>query len=161
MTNLEYCIARRKAERKAFVGVLKAVPQDQRDYRPHPKSRSAAELAWTLACEESDQVKILDTGALDWKQEPLPAGMEAIVAAYERNAAAVDERLARIDQAGWQKNAKFLVDGNPVWEDTTSNMIWGFLFDMIHHRGQLSVYLRPMGAKVPAIYGPSADDTGQ
>ena len=39
-------------------------------------------------------------------------------------------------------------------------MLWGFLFDAIHHRGQLSSYLRPMGAKVPSIYGPSADDPG-
>jgi uncharacterized damage-inducible protein DinB len=35
---------------------------------------------------------------------------------------------------------------------------WGFLLDIIHHRGQLSTYLRPMGAKVPQIYGPSADE---
>ena len=39
-------------------------------------------------------------------------------------------------------------------------MLFGFLFDAIHHRGQLSSYLRPMGAKVPSIYGPSADDPG-
>ena len=39
-------------------------------------------------------------------------------------------------------------------------MLWGFLFDAIHHRGQLSSYLRPMGAKVPSIYGPSGDDPG-
>jgi uncharacterized damage-inducible protein DinB len=39
-------------------------------------------------------------------------------------------------------------------------MCWGYLFDMVHHRGQLSSYLRPMGAKVPSIYGPSADDSG-
>ena len=45
-------------------------------------------------------------------------------------------------------------------ETSLGDMLWGFLFDGIHHRGQLSTYLRPMGAKVPSIYGPSADDPG-
>jgi uncharacterized damage-inducible protein DinB len=48
----------------------------------------------------------------------------------------------------------------PPWEDTIENFVWGFLFDAIHHRGQISTYLRPMGGKVPSIYGPSADDAG-
>ena len=43
-------------------------------------------------------------------------------------------------------------------KDTAYEMAWGFLLDQIDHRGQLSTYLRPMGAKVPAIYGPSADE---
>ena len=46
--------------------------------------------------------------------------------------------------------------GTP-WEDTIAEFVWGFLFDAIHHRGQLSAYLRAMGGKVPGIYGPSGD----
>ena len=49
----------------------------------------------------------------------------------------------------------------PAWEDSVGAFVWGFLFDLIHHRGQLTTYLRPMGGKVPSIYGPSADDSGQ
>lgn len=160
MTNLEFCIARRKAELPAFVKVLKAVPQGRHDYRPDPKSRTAAELAWLLAAEEAALVTLLDTGAIDWKETPPPASVAASVAAYERSAASVNERLAKIDEATWQKKASFVMDGKAVWEDTTQNMVWGFLFDAIHHRGQLSTYLRPMGGKVPSIYGPSADDSG-
>jgi uncharacterized damage-inducible protein DinB len=52
------------------------------------------------------------------------------------------------------------MNGTPVWEAPLGDMLWGFLFDAIHHRGQLSAYLRPMGAKVPSIYGPSGDDPG-
>ncbi len=51
--------------------------------------------------------------------------------------------------------------GDAAWETTIDGFVWGFLFDAIHHRGQLSTYLRPMGGKVPSIYGPSADDSGQ
>jgi uncharacterized damage-inducible protein DinB len=161
VTHREFCITRRKAERAAFVRVLKAVPQDRRDYRPDPKARSAAELAWLLAFEEAALATLIDTGEIEWKETPPPASVGEIVAAYEREAAAVDERLARCDEAAWEKKVRFLMAGAPPWEDTLAEFVWGFLFDAIHHRGQLSTYLRPMGSKVPSIYGPSADDSGQ
>lgn len=160
MTNLEFHVARRKAELPAFVKVLKALPAAKLDYRPHPKSRSAAELAWVLAAEEKALLDLLDTGTIDWK-ESKPPSLDEIVGTYERSAAAVNARLEKLDAAAWQKPAKFLMGGQAVWEATTNEMFWGFLFDAIHHRGQLSTYLRPMGGKVPAIYGPSADDSGQ
>jgi uncharacterized damage-inducible protein DinB len=161
MTTLEFCRARRKAELPAFVKVLKAMPQAGLGYRPDPRSRTAAEIAWLLACEEQALAEMLNTGVIDWKETPPPAKAEEIVATFEKGAALVDERLAKVDAAGWDKPAKFLMGGQAVWEDTTGQMVWGFLFDAIHHRGQLSAYLRPMGGKVPAIYGPSADDSGQ
>lgn len=161
MTNLEFCIARRKAELPAFVRVLKALPQGRLDYRPDPKARTAGQLAWLLAAEEAAILSLLDTGNVEWKEEPAPASLDQIVAAYERSAAAVDERLAKLDEAGWQKQARFVMEGGGAWEDSMQQMAWGFLFDAVHHRGQLSTYLRPMGGKVPSIYGPSADDPGQ
>jgi uncharacterized damage-inducible protein DinB len=160
MTNLEFCIARRKAEQPAFLRVLKAVPAGKAEYRPDPKSRTAAELAWLLAAEEASLLSLLETGDIHWKEEKPPA-LEQIVATYEKSANAVNEKLAKLDQAGWQKKGRFMSGGAAVWEDTVEQMMWGMLFDSIHHRGQLSTYLRPMGGKVPSIYGPSADDGGQ
>ena len=161
MTNLEFCKSRRKAELPAFVRVLKALPQGRLDYRPDPKARTAAELASVLVAEEAALVALLDTGTIHWKEDPPARNVDEIVAAYERNAAAVDARLARLDDAGWEKKGRFLMEGSPAWEDTIGQFMWGFLFDAVHHRGQLSTYLRPMGGKVPSIYGPSADDPGQ
>ena len=160
MDNREFCIARRKAELPAFVKVLKAVPQGKLDHRPDPKARTAGELAWVMAVEEAALLTLLDAGEVKWKDTPPPPRVEDTVAAYQRDAAAVTERIERLDEAGWQKKVRLLMDGSPAWEDTLANMVWGFLFDEIHHRGQLSTYLRPMGSKVPAIYGPSADDSG-
>ena len=157
-TNIEFCLNRRKAERTAFVKVLKAVPQDKRDYRHEPKARTAAELAWLIATEESALLKLLQAGDIEWKEVPPPSSMEEIVSVFERDAALVDAQLATVDDAAWKKPGRFLMDGAPVWEDEVGNMFWGFLFDAIHHRGQLSTYLRPMGSKVPAIYGPSGDE---
>jgi uncharacterized damage-inducible protein DinB len=160
MTNLEFCIARRKSELPAFVRVLKAVPQGRLDYRPDPKARTAAELAWLLVAAEGALLSLLETGTVEWKETKPPARIDEIVAAFERNAAAVNERLGRLDEAGWQKKGRLLMDGGGAWEETMAEMAWGFLFDAVHHRGQLSTYLRPMGGKVPSIYGPSADDSG-
>jgi uncharacterized damage-inducible protein DinB len=161
MTNLEFCRARRKAELPAFVKVLKAVPQDRLDYRPDPKARTAHALAWILAQEEAALVSLLDTGTVEWKEGAPPARIDAIVAAFEASAAAVDERLGKLDEAGWEKKARFVMGEGGAWEDSVGQFLWGFLFDAIHHRGQLTTYLRPMGSKVPSIYGPSADDPGQ
>lgn len=161
MSNLEFCKARRSSERAAFVRVLKALPQGRLDYRPDPKARTAAELAAMLVSEEAALVTLLDTGSIDWKDAPAAKSVDEIVAAFERNATAVDERLAKLDDAGWEKKGRFLLEGSSAWEDTIGQFVWGFLFDAVHHRGQLSTYLRPMGGKVPQIYGPSADDPGQ
>ena len=160
MTNREFCIARRKGELPAFLRVLKAIPQGRLDYRPDPKARTAAELAWLLAEEEEALVTLLDTGTIEWKETKPPAGVGESISAFERNAAAVNERLERLDETGWEKKGRFLMAGSPAWEDSVGQCLWGFLFDAVHHRGQLSTYLRPMGGKVPSIYGPSADDSG-
>jgi uncharacterized damage-inducible protein DinB len=144
-----------------FVKVLRALPQGKLDYRSHPKSRSAAEIAWCVAQSEAALISLLDTGTVNWNEGKPPERVEDIASAYERNAAGVNERLGKLDEAGWQKKGKFLMGEGGAWEDTIEQFVWGFLFDSIHHRGQLTAYLRPMGGKVPSIYGPSGDDPGQ
>jgi hypothetical protein len=148
-----------EGEKPRFVRVMKAVPPDQAAYRPHPRSTSAGDLVWLLASELRDACELVDRGEVTFVPKPAPAVPEAI-AAYERNAADLEQRLATLDAAKWDSKARFLVDGNVAWETSLGDMLYGFLFDAIHHRGQLSSYLRPMGAKVPSIYGPSADDPG-
>jgi hypothetical protein len=159
MNTREYYANAFKAEKPKFVRVLQAVPGDQAAYRPHPKSSSAGDIVWLLASELKDACDLVDNGQVEYVPRPAP-GLADSVAAYERNAAELEKRLGSIDDAGWDRNSKFLMDGKVVWESTLGDMLFGFLFDAIHHRGQLSSYLRPMGGKVPSIYGPSADDPG-
>lgn len=64
----EYLVDRIKQEKTAFVKVMKAVPEDKLDYRPHPKSMSAQDLVWLLACELGDAAEVIDTGKAEWKQ---------------------------------------------------------------------------------------------
>jgi hypothetical protein len=149
-----------EAEKPKFVRVIKAVPADQAAYRPHPRSTSAGDLVWLLASELRDACEVLDRGEVNFVVGPAPTVPESI-AAYEKNAAELATRVAKADDAKWDSQARFLMNGKVAWETSVGDMLFGFLFDAIHHRGQLSSYLRPMGAKVPAIYGPSADDPGK
>ncbi len=161
MNTREYFNQCFKAEVPKFVRVLKAVPEAGAAYRPHPKSMSAGEIVWLLASELRDACEILDKGEVHFALPPAPATLAEAVAAYEKNAAGVKRRLAKIKDGAWKKPARFLMDGKVAWKAPLGDMLWGFLFDAIHHRGQLSTYLRPVGAKVPSIYGPSADDPGK
>ena len=147
------------AEKGTFLKVMRAVPPDQIAYTPHPRSTNAGDLLWLLASELEDACTLIDRGEVNYVYRPAPSAAESI-AAYEQHAAALESRLAAIDDAKWESKATLLMDGKLLWETTVGDMLFGFLFDAIHHRGQLSSYLRPMGAKVPSIYGPSADDPG-
>lgn len=159
MNNREHLAECFKAEKPKFVRVLRAVPPDQTTYRPHPRSSSAGDLAWLLASELHDACDLVDHGEVNFVQTPAPA-LEKSIAAYESNADELEKRLLKMSDEAWGQKVRFLVEGNVAWEAKLGDMLWGFLFDAIHHRGQLSSYLRPMGAKVPSIYGPSADDPG-
>ena len=155
----EYFVECFEAEKPKFLRVLRAIPDGQADYRPHPRSTSAGDLVWLLASELRDACDLIDHGEVSFVVRPAPALSESI-AVYERNAADLQKRLASVNDEAWGRNARFLVNGAAVWEATLGDMLFGFLFDAIHHRGQLSAYLRPMGGKVPSIYGPSGDDPG-
>ena len=148
-----------EAEKPKFIRVLKAVPADQAGYRPHPRSTAAGDLVWLLASELRDACELIDHAEVSYVARPTLTIPES-VAAYERNAEDIEKRVATLTDGRWDKKARFLVDGKVAWETSLGDMLFGFLFDAIHHRGQLSTYLRPMGAKVPSIYGPSADDPG-
>ena len=73
----------------------------------------------------------------------------------------LSKRAASLDEKAWQRKVQFLVEGKVMQEPPLGQFLWYLFFDAIHHRGQLSTYIRPMGGKVPSIYGPSGDDPGR
>ena len=160
MTMREFLQSRRKAEYPVFVNVLKALPKERFDYRPHERSPSAAEIVWTLARETKACCDLVDVGRMNWTKEPPPVDPEAILSAFEKHYAALDDRIAWLSESGWQNKAQLLIDGQLLREVPVGEFLWYLFFDAIHHRGQLSTYIRPMGGRVPSIYGPSGDDPG-
>ena len=160
MSTREFFMKRWEAELPAFGKVLRAVPETGLSYRPHDRSTAAGALAWQIADEQAQLSDLLTSGVVRFGDRPkAPAKAADIVAAWERATEDLRKRLQSTTDKKWSEPVKMVV-GDNEWTDTTENMFWGYLFDMIHHRGQLSAYLRPMGGKVPAIYGPSADDSG-
>jgi len=158
MTDREFFAQSVKAEAGKFESVLKALPADKLDYKPDPKSRTAQELAYTIAGEAMMLPVILKTGTIDLSAENGSfANIGDATAAMRKAFDEAQQIAAGISEADWESSAVMMMDGKEGWKATKGVMVLGFLFDLIHHRGQLAVYIRPMGGKVPSIYGPSAD----
>jgi uncharacterized damage-inducible protein DinB len=137
--------------------VISRIPEGS-DYRPDPKSRCAREIAWQIVREEIVLAEGLEQGVLDWQDIPAPASIKEVLGVYDRHHDNLTEKLKALAVAGWERKVPFTYLGQEIMSDTGYGNAWGFLFDIIHHRGQMSTYLRPMGSTVPQIYGPSADE---
>ena len=138
--------------------VISRIPQDKSDYKPEPKSRTAREIAWLCVMEEKVLAEGLEKGTVEWQDFPVPATVEEILATYDRNHDDLTKRLHALDHQVWGKELRFVYGEYEISRGTGYHFAWEFLFDTVHHRGQLSTYLRPMGSTVPSIYGPSADE---
>jgi uncharacterized damage-inducible protein DinB len=137
-----------KTTRKVFARI-----PDGSDYKPDAKSRTAQEIAWQIVCEEKMIIDALESGKAEWAPPPSPATMKDVLEAYEKQSAGMEQRWKVLPAAKWEGPLEFFGSQRPA-----STMAWSFLFDIVHHRGQISTYLRPMGSTVPQIYGPSGDE---
>ena len=132
--------------------VLERIPEGS-DYKPDPKSRTAREIAWQIVNEEKMIIDAVEQGKADWAPAPMPATMKEIAATYAAQSARIVERWSALPANRWSGSLDFFGRQRPA-----SEMAWSFLFDIVHHRGQITTYLRPMGSTVPRIYGPSGDE---
>ena len=139
-------------ESKTTRKVLARIPEGS-TYKPDEKSRTAQEIAWQIVCEERMIIEALENGKAEWNPPPMPKTMKDVTAEYEKQADAMTARWERLPADKWNGELEFFGKKRP-----SSPMAWSFLFDIIHHRGQITTYLRPMGSTVPQIYGPSADE---
>jgi uncharacterized damage-inducible protein DinB len=136
-------------ESKTTRNVLARIP-DGSDYRPDPKSRTAREIAWQILSEEKMIIEAFENGKAEWAPPPMPQTMKEVVEAYEKQSSGMADRWKAVN---WDGTLEFFGKPRPA-----SPMAWSFLFDIVHHRGQITTYLRPMGSTVPQIYGPSGDE---
>ena len=139
-------------ESKTTRNVISRIPEGS-DYRPDAKSRTAQEIAWQIVCEEKMIIEALENGKANWAPPPMPETMKELLDTYERQSADIARRWTALPAEKWNGNLEFFGSERPA-----SPMAWSFLFDIVHHRGQISTYLRPMGSTVPQIYGPSGDE---
>ena len=139
-------------ESRTTRNVIARIPEGS-DYRPDPKSRTAKEIAWQIVCEERMIIEALETGKAEWAPPPEPQTVKEVLAEYDRLSATMEQRWKQLPGERWSGQLEFFGSQRPA-----SPMAWSFLFDIVHHRGQITTYLRPMGSTVPQIYGPSGDE---
>jgi uncharacterized damage-inducible protein DinB len=141
---------------------LERVP-DKPDFTPHPKSMPLGKLAPHVAELAGFGLSVLETPQLDFaagSYKPLPFESEAqLVRVLDEGAAKVRQALVDTPDETWNANWKLAINGHVIFEGPRFLAYREmFLNHLIHHRAQLSVYLRLNGVPVPAIYGPSADE---
>jgi uncharacterized damage-inducible protein DinB len=149
-------------EHATTMRVLRAYPPEKVDLKPHPKCKTARELAWIFVVErglgKAGLANAFASGAGGSSVPPAPEKWDDLLAALE--AAHVDFRKAIESYSDDQllEPIKFFGAPRTLVDYPRIDFAWFLLMDQIHHRGQMSVYLRMADAKVPSIYGPSADE---
>jgi uncharacterized damage-inducible protein DinB len=160
MTNREFFLARRAAEYPTTFKVLEALPADQLDFRLHPRGRSARDLATHIIYGDVIGAELAVNHRIDYQEPPPAASHQELLVFADKANNDFRAELAKLSEEDWQRKATFRA-GKKEFPVVLGEFLWFIHFGLIHHRGQLSTYLRPMGGKVPAIYGPSADEPGE
>lgn len=137
--------------------VIAAIPEGKRDYKPDPHARTAWELAWHLANSDNQFLNSIADGKFNMTNPATkPQTVEELAEWYGKNIANGIERVRALSPEQLLTPIQFITFNLPA------AFYLGFLNNhSIHHRGELATYLRPMGSKVPAIYGGSYDEPMQ
>ncbi len=145
-----------KNEHRVTRSVIEAIPADKSDYRPDGISKSALDLAWHIVATEVRFMEAVAAGEFDFTPRPLPDSIRTskdLSAWYTESFEPRFESLTRLSNEQLLK----IVDFRGLFQLPAVMYLNFLIHHSIHHRGQLSMYLRPMGAKVPSIYGESFD----
>ena len=149
-------------EREASVTmkVLRNYPAAKADLKPGEKSKNAKDLAWTFVFEGFGASQCADG---DFKfpppdMPPKPGDWEGVVRECERGFRFLADKVRKADEAFLNTMVKVATGPKQRGDMRRLDFLWQTLMDMVHHRGQFTVYSRIAGAKVPSIYGPSADE---
>jgi len=137
--------------------VIAAIPEGRKEYRPDEKSRSAMELAWHIVSSDIHFLEGIIAGQFGVDEPKMPDHIKTIVDLldwYDRKVPGVIERLKKLSDEELTRPLPFFGIANYAAVVYLTFMIP----HAVHHRGWLCGYLRPMGAKVPSIYGGSADE---
>ncbi|MFI5104774.1 MAG: DinB family protein, partial [Terriglobales bacterium] len=138
--------------------VLEAIPLDKGDYRPDAVCKTALELAWHIVAAEQRFLSGICTGQFDFT--PINRGPEinnsAKIAAWSDET--FNANVQQIEKLSGEQLTR-MIDFRGLFQFPAVSYLTLAQSHSVHHRGQLSMYLRPMGAKVPSIYGESYDAT--
>lgn len=145
---------------------LDQIPDGKYDWKPHDKSMILGYLAnmvatmpmWVAMQIKQDELDVAPKDGGKMEQKRMETSAE-LVEALDKTAAGAREAFEKTNDEHLSTNWRLLAGGKVVMEAPRHQMIQDTINHWAHHRGQMTVYLRLLGAKVPAIYGPSADDS--
>lgn len=143
-----------KREHATTRQIFEAIPLDKGDYRPDPISKSALELAWHIVAAEHRFLNGVADGAFDFTPNHRPDSVRNsadISAWYANSFETAFQRLEHLTPGQLVK----IIDFRGLFQLPAVSYLQFTMNHTIHHRGQLSVYIRPMGGSVPSIYGES------
>jgi uncharacterized damage-inducible protein DinB len=149
-------------EHETTMRVLRAFPADRMDFRPHEHSKSARELAWVFAAERGLGMMVFNNafanGMPQGEAPEPPATWDEILAGIEAAHDEFGDTIRQLPDAQLAEQVRFFTAPRTMGDVSRMEFAWFLLHDEIHHRGQFSIYLRMVGAKVPSIYGPTRDE---
>jgi len=165
MTMKEWFLAELESEAAKTHRVLAEVPEGKREFKPHDKSMpfgyltdlTANILSWVGLAITLDELDIAPKSGPSYRPAPIQTTAEA-AAALDKAVAQAREALQKTTDAHLATGWRLLAGGTLAMEQPRHEVIRDTFLHSAHHRGQMTVYLRILNAKVPSVYGPSADD---
>ena len=154
---LDFYRTRVAEETPLTMGVLLALAHADLSYKPHQRSSTAAQIISTII----RHLEISNDLAAKRQADVAPPSADSykeLIREFEEQSVALGKRLSQLKQQQWEELSQLRLGEQLILERPLGEIMWLYHFDLIHHRGQLSTYLRPMGAKVPSIYGKSGDE---
>lgn len=142
--------------------VLRAFPPEKSELQPHPKCKTARDLAWIFVLErglgKAAMSNAFATGQVGGGPPPAPEKWEDVLTALEGAHAEFRDVVNSFSDEQLNEPIKFFGGPKTLVDIPRLAFAWFLVHDQIHHRGQLSIYLRMADGKVPSIYGPSGDE---
>ena len=165
MTMTEWFLIELESEAAKSRRVLEQVPTGKRDWQPHERSMALGYLSdlvatipsWVGMAVTLDELDIAPKDGPNDKPAPLNTSAE-LVAALDTAVAQAREALQKTTDAHLATRWRLLAGGQLALEQPRHDVIRDTFLHSAHHRGQMTVYLRLLGSKVPSVYGPTADD---
>ncbi len=146
-------------EYQTTLKLLRLYPADQLDLKPSPRSNVARDIIWVLALGHMALGIVIEKNELMPGEMPkAPATMPEILAAMEAAHRDTAAKLQKLTDEQMNASIRIPVGPKQIGDVRRGDALWMFLYDGIHHRGQVTVYQRIAGGKVPSIYGPSGDE---
>ena len=140
--------------------VLERVPSDKASWKPHPKSFALGHLAQLVSWMPGWITNTLREPTLDLAKGGgyTLESTDTLLKGFEENVAGARKALAETRDSAWGETWSLTMHGQTLWSAPRTVVIRNHINHLIHHRAQLTVYLRLLDVPVPATYGPSADE---